>query len=209
MRSLLLKENLYRQTLAGHKTETRRTHNLNDINRTPDQWYVREFFTAGKKAYAQLHRINEKKVKIIPARFHLDEVLYLAEPHWLPTHQGGVMQLRPIYYHYDVAGNIRLTQWLKRYYKKLSPLFLPQVHAREFVRITAIKLERLYQITGAGVLAEGIGQPVNEEPGFRWENLQQLAFEQTWVAINGAESWKKNPWVWVYQYEYLKDKSRR
>jgi hypothetical protein len=152
---------------------------------------------------------TDGKHAIIPALFHLQEVLYLAEPHWVPDTSKGSMNFKPIYYHYDMfdgeelrpTHRRRFNGIVKRHYKKVSPLFLKAVHGREFVEITDIKIERLQEITEKGCKLEGMTLKDHE--------TYKDCFTYTWVWLHGIQSWNVNPWVWVYKYKYLKDQSGR
>jgi hypothetical protein len=101
--------------------------------------------------------------------------------------------------------------------KKWSPsLHMPTDAARIFLRITAVKTERLQDISEQDAIKEGIervGSYHNTEGGAGmnlYENYlakgnNQLlpfdSFKTLWQSINGPESWNQNPWVWAYTFE--------
>lgn len=76
--------------------------------------------------------------------------------------------------------------------------------ARTFVTVTAFRIERLTAITGADVLAEGMGQPWNglgieAAGGMTPEHEAQLRekFANLWNSIYPAAPWESDPWVTV------------
>ena len=82
----------------------------------------------------------------------------------------------------------------------------PSIHmlrrdSRITLDVAGVRVERLQDISGRDVLAEGVDNgKSNPAQGVRWENMQRLAFESLWSSINGAESWSSNPWVWVVEF---------
>lgn len=92
--------------------------------------------------------------------------------------------------------------------------FLPKALARTFLRVTAVKAERLNDITEADAIAEGIELfPPNPQIERRKYMLYRnpangathdtavKAFQSLWIGINGLESWAANPYVFAYTFE--------
>ncbi len=76
--------------------------------------------------------------------------------------------------------------------------------ARTFITVTAFRVERLNAITGADVLAEGMGQPWNglgieAAGGMTPEHEAQLRekFANLWNSIYPTAPWESDPWVTV------------
>ena len=78
-----------------------------------------------------------------------------------------------------------------------SPLFMPEWAARYFLKILAVRAERLQEITEEDAIKEGIDGDFQEYP--------RLAFSGLWDSINPKHPWESNPWVWVYEFELLKE----
>lgn len=80
--------------------------------------------------------------------------------------------------------------------------WLPSIHMRRrdsriLLEITAVRVERLQDISEADALAEGVPHSLNLPGGrFAREN-----FEHLWWTINGDGSWESNPWVWVVEFQ--------
>ena len=72
-------------------------------------------------------------------------------------------------------------------------IHMPIEACRSWCVVTGIECQQLQDITGEDAIGEGI----------KWDgNLAYPAFHTLWVNINGLESWKANPWVWVVRYEH-------
>ena len=79
--------------------------------------------------------------------------------------------------------------------KKTPSIHIPRVASRITLEITAIRVERLQDISEEDALAEGIQV---------WESeLPTEQFKDLWVSINGEQSWDKNPFVWVIEFKVL------
>ena len=94
------------------------------------------------------------------------------------------------------------------------PRWKPSIHMpRSFSRITLevkdISVERLHDLKGWDCAAEGImldHWKMEEYPmhdmGVEAENrILRRRFKDLWESINGPESWNKNPWVWVVEFD--------
>lgn len=77
--------------------------------------------------------------------------------------------------------------------------------ARDHIRVTAIRSERLRAITEADARAEGV-----EQVGQWYRNYLGTSnflssavqsFQSLWQSIHGPESWAANPEVWVIEFQ--------
>ncbi|WP_419721794.1 hypothetical protein [Pantoea anthophila] len=66
-------------------------------------------------------------------------------------------------------------------------IHMPRWASRITLEITGVRVERLQDISGADMQAEGM----------RWRE----EFPCLWEAIYGEESWQANPWVWVIEFK--------
>lgn len=93
-----------------------------------------------------------------------------------------------------------------------SPEWRPSIHmpkeaARIWLKVTDVRVERLQDIDGVSVLAEGIDNgKSNTAMEKRWENMQREAFKTLWNSTIkkqdiGIYDWNANPWVWVIEFE--------
>lgn len=88
-------------------------------------------------------------------------------------------------------------------------IHMPKEAARLFLRVTDVRVERLKDIDGHGILKEGIDNgKSNPAMGTRWENMQSMAFAELWNStLKSADlplyGWEANPWVWVIEFERI------
>lgn len=100
-------------------------------------------------------------------------------------------------------------------------IFMPKAACRIFLEITDIRVERLNDVSEEDAVAEGVewrimGPEYGRLQGKRlykdYAHPNELltgpvfakdSFEYLWESINGAESWKTNPWVWVVPFKQI------
>ena len=99
-----------------------------------------------------------------------------------------------------------------------EPKWKPSIHmprsaSRILLEITAVRVERLHDISEADAQAEGVERvvvgsgwrrycdPDSEEVGVPPCGDARRSFRSLWKYINGAESWNSNPWVWVVEFK--------
>lgn len=86
-------------------------------------------------------------------------------------------------------------------------IHMPKKAARIWLKVTDVRVERLQEIDGYGILAEGIDNgKSNPANGKRWENMQRMAFSELWDSVIKKEDiakygWNANPWVWAIEFE--------
>lgn len=92
----------------------------------------------------------------------------------------------------------------KEYGVKWKPsIFMPRWASRIDLEVTAVKVERLKDITDFDAFQEGAeSQPGNITGPYCSSHIE--GFKQLWESINGEGSWDLNPWVWVYTFRRVK-----
>lgn len=92
--------------------------------------------------------------------------------------------------------------------RTVSAIHLPRRYSRITLEITAVRVERLQDISEADAIAEGIVPSV----GGMWTGAEgqagtsaRAAYALLWNAINGAGSWDANPWVWCISFRRIDD----
>ena len=76
---------------------------------------------------------------------------------------------------------------------------MPKSACRLFLKVNAVRVERLQDITDEDAQAEGYG-PETTFHATDW-------FLQIWEGINGPASWELNPLVWVIDFEIINRKT--
>jgi hypothetical protein len=86
--------------------------------------------------------------------------------------------------------------WYKR-----NSIFMPRWASRITLRVTAVRVERVQDITDADATAEGI----RILPAYKRDPSGEArdAFSKLWDFINAKRGygWESNPWVWVVEFE--------
>jgi hypothetical protein len=92
-------------------------------------------------------------------------------------------------------------------------IFMPRAASRITLEITAVRVERLQDISEADAKAEGIILAGSrfDTPHIHNEEEYQRAlqfgaieiYKSLWESINSPGSWAKNPWVWVVEFKKI------
>lgn len=84
-------------------------------------------------------------------------------------------------------------------------MFMPRWASRINLEITAVRVERLQDISAADAQAEGIvpdgdgGWHLADTRHYMGDPISSYA--SLWEYINGPDSWNANPWVWVIEFK--------
>ena len=98
-------------------------------------------------------------------------------------------------------------------------IHMPRSACRILLEVTAVRVERLQDISEADAQAEGVEDVTKEvapsDPEFRfWRRYRDggtngytdnaiASFASLWTEINGPGSWEANPWVWVVEFKRI------
>lgn len=135
------------------------------------------------------------------------------------------LRLDPEYGHYYAAGGrhgetVYLCSLFDDEDKQTGPSYdgllpersVPSIHlhrrySRILLEITAVRVERLQDISGDQSEAEGVDaamcrQFLETSPS-RHECKEAVihGFSGLWASINGSDNWAANPWVWVVEFK--------
>ena len=190
MRGICFVEDLFLQVVTGEKTETRRIIKPLVDYKDP-AWFTKPVEKRDNwDDYPNQHIANMYKNKpgvrfifpvigaIIKPRYQPGEIVFLKEPYGRIS---GVM-----FYAFDYPPHSEMRTSFKGWANKL---FMAASDARHFIKITGVSVERAWEITEEGAIREGVAN--------------RTEFEKKWAKINGISSWKPNPYVFVYSFEYL------
>lgn len=144
--------------------ETRRIVKLGDVQQQPDgSWWP-----VGKRGKRLACPYGEPGI-----------LLWIQEPWRYVPRPGGP--------HYELASRESSEAKAYDYSRWLASHLMPFLACDQWIKVKAIRVERIQDITDEGVIAEGV--PCRE------------SFKAAWDAIHGPGSWDKNAWVWVITFE--------
>lgn len=90
--------------------------------------------------------------------------------------------------------------------KKRSPIHMPRWASRLTLTVTAVRVERLQDISEADAMAEGVGAIHHGDGAYYYSAFRDEAhpknwadpvdaFRDIWNSIHGPGAWAANPWV--------------
>lgn len=82
-------------------------------------------------------------------------------------------------------------------------IHMPRVASRILLEITAVRVERLQNISFEDANAEGT--PYSLDPSMRPVGTREEQYRALWESINGKGAWALNPWVWVISFRRVYD----
>lgn len=77
-------------------------------------------------------------------------------------------------------------------------IHMPKAACRIWLKVTGVRVERLYDITEDDAKAEGVEKAYEV---YKENARYRLGFMRLWEKINGIVSLNTNPWVWVISFE--------
>lgn len=92
--------------------------------------------------------------------------------------------------------------WVRENYLKR-----PNNITHKMLKVKDIRVERLQEISDEDAIAEGIIEVSSFVFAYEKQNPKghyshaSLAYKHLWQSLNGSDSWKANPWVWVIEFE--------
>lgn len=137
--------------------------------------------------------------------YHTDDILYVRETWHKYTKRigkGESCRLAEFYGYKASAANSEDAQ------EPWKPsIHMPKEAARIWLKVTNVRVERLQQITEAGIRKEGIEVDPKECVG-KFDFISELffLFQRLWdstIKKSDLDSygWDANPWVWVIEFE--------
>lgn len=92
----------------------------------------------------------------------------------------------------------------KRKLGKIPAIFMFRSLSRFTDEVTKVRVERVQNISERDAVAEGV-TPSGRRKTHKWKNGKDVShrreYEYLWRQLNGADSWKENPWVWVGEFK--------
>lgn len=218
MNGICFIEPLFNKVVTGEKTQTRRiiNHfgNKEHYGKLLCHWglsrppYLAE---TGDWRWELQTAVDDSHSFIIKSKYNVGETVYLKEPYsYLSLNNQEPVLIYKYGEDYSDIEEVSPIKWKNK-------LFMPASAARYFIEITAVRAERLQDISEEDCLKEGIenigerrvvGYPLGVV--FRYSNgyncfvTAREAYAALIDKINGKGTWERNPWVWVYDFKLIK-----
>lgn len=215
MKGICFTEPLFHKVVKGKKTQTRRMINI----QPPDNrnWRVGTLMDStakadkskiGKNHYLLLeneYTIKESLIKnCFSPKYKVGEKVYLKEPYSIiADYEKGLITK----YKFDYPASFS--------HKWSNKLFMPESAARYFIEITAVRAERLQDISDEDCIKEGIESFTKDNQlykfgldGWDWSKMPRTpreAYAALINRINGKGTWERNPFVWVYDFRLIQE----
>lgn len=202
------------------KEETRRTRNLDEINKSPDSYkFLHLGDLRGDIPVAVFEKTPKKKRGILS--FPSAEMVkcpygHIGDRIWVRETFTYVANGENFLYRADFLGeNGKIVSEQGLEGVKWTPnIHMPKIATRIWLEITDITCERLQDITNEASLAEGIetrdleGTETYRDYSSKRDRFAygthfkaKDSYKTLWESINGPGSWQKNPWVWVIKFK--------
>lgn len=196
---ILFNAEMVRAILEGRKTTTRRVMKPQPTAEAPAYCYA----GSHKQDVGYWHDESGHRWK---PPYHAEDYLYVRETFF--EHGGR--------FYYKADGKYEVLATLGIYFKWKPSIHMPKEAARIFLRVTGVRAERLQDVTNEGALTEGVKDPYDYQTSDWYEqhgliyNYSVDAFAGLWDStINPASlplyGWEANPWVWVIEFEEIKE----
>jgi len=207
-------EENYRKVIARLKWQTRRVCKNS----------LKHFCDINAKGNA-VFTDDEVTYKEISPKYKIDDICYLTEPvqivdMMLLDNLEGYAYVDYLWESYDkpnanqkyLLGSKELDQINGRknaFNVPTTSRFMLKPFAREFVRVTDVRVERLQDIQTCDIRAEGVDDGyTNPKMGARHDAGMRMAWGRLWNSIyakreKGKYAWEANPYVFAYTFERL------
>ena len=132
-------------------------------------------------------------------------------PECRPTREHPILGLVPVPFYRadDDCPTVLSGNGIGKPWKWRPSIHMPRWAARYLLDVTAVRVERLQDISEEDARAEGVEEWAKSEDGFAAlrglgfaiPTAPRFLFQLLWTSIYGAESWDANPWVWVVEFK--------
>jgi hypothetical protein len=210
MNGILMKPDMHQAIREGRKTVTRRIldKEIQPIKYLPN--YNRVIDGKQYFMFAYPTKYGSDTPILVSPRYHVGESVYIKEA-WRIINPIGKYLHNPydfgieyLSFNHEVKwwtdnGNI-MTYPIDE--KLRSPLFLPAKFARDFIKITDVRPERLKNIDEDEAIKEGFRtSPGMTQSGTIGLMAALACFVERWDTINPLNKWGTNPWVFRYEFQ--------
>lgn len=206
MKPALFNTEMVRAILDGRKTVTRRKPFQMEKG-----YSLREgiYLDAAKRPCALFEKKEDGMmfVQYVRAPYAPGDILYVRETWaklWYVDPDGYTHYDQPMYY-YAADGTPDITlcdgdgfELDDQRIRWRPSIHMPKEAARLFLRVKAVRVERLHDMTATDMVNEGMDAEEVIHSPWKWHELWNSTIKPADRAIYG---WAANPWVWVIEFE--------
>lgn len=228
MKGICFTEPLFHKVAKGEKTQTRRM-----ITPQPSGDFAGMINYTKSKLLKQ--RFDFSCGKSIDPKYMVGEIVYLKEPYAETCDEYGSPLIayrfdntalylvrkdeNGDYYQLNTIKKPVTTNWTINNFPACgewkNKLFMPEWAARYLIEITAVRAERLQDISAGDCMKEGVISRVAAV--YPYELIYQIpespnyyaTARQTYASlinnISGKGTWERNPFVWVYDFKLIQE----
>jgi hypothetical protein len=205
---ILFSTEMVQAILEGQKTQTRRV-----LKPQPKEGYTPRIYKGNDNQWHLESRKSNTELEMIDWKvFQNGTVLWVREKHRkLINCETGKFERYTYYADMPEAFHYN-------YPSKWKPsIHMPKEACRLFLKITNVRVQRLFEITDQDAIAEGIECKIVENiKEYRaylvkdsehvfgknsYPDAPECSFLDLWESIYGNENINTNPWVWVIEFE--------
>lgn len=190
VKPILFNTEMVRAILQGRKVVTRRVVK----GSVPDgaEWGTMRF-THQDRAFCHWEAGGELFGRDFKLPYRVGDTLYVREK-WCNANKEGY---EPGYHYFADTHNPKEWKWR-------PSIHMPKDAARIWLKVTDVRVERLQDVSGQGLIDEGAVPLVGLTKGMMRDKFH--AFQRIWDStIRKADidryGWAANPWVWVVRFE--------
>jgi hypothetical protein len=193
-RPILFNTEMVQAILAGRKTQTRRVVKFRDHQPTAELHFIPSAyphfqFQSGNR-YWQAECPYGRKGDVLWVRETLEQNVLGGAIYRAGGKVGEKLGCNPLteneFLSWDDFSTTR---------KVIPSIHMPKDAARIWLRIKDVRVERLQDISDEDIRAEGAAEFGCTTHRLNWQTL--------WESVNGSNSWKDNPFVWVIEFERI------
>jgi hypothetical protein len=209
-------EPLFHKVVDGTKTQTRRIYSGEEIKEVHNEnTSVMQLKTVSGKYINSRLKVGDTVFIQEPYRFHECNDFYVKISYKYDNSERDIVWEEIDGMTYEKIDD--KIDWIFQRNKKaksgwLSKMFMPAWCARYFIKITDVRCERVQDISYEDCLKEGITyKGITLEGQGLWDNgiksdypNPKQAYAFLFDSIKGKGAWESNPFVWVYDFEWIK-----
>jgi len=210
---ILLNTEMVKAVLDGRKTQTRRVIKVDPIMfdnpkvLSPDSCVKFDFSTGGCQNHSA-------PANFINSSYTVGDVLWVRETFKPFSNIGMEDELVGVTYRADNKSVMYYNKDRKEYvfYEKWKPsIHMPKKYARIFLKVTDVRVERLWDISNEDAIKEGVEKIGNTLSDVFYKNYSEnqsgfndpiVSFASLWNSTAKEPfKWDDNPYVFVYEFE--------